>query len=156
MKWFTRDFLTGGLDEAEWQRRIDNHEQHMAEIEGRLNSGAELLAGATNLHDAQLREWSHISDTLRLRLLIGDLQVGYEWANLTYNGAALVSATAEELNTWSEKAYEIGADEIDVVGPHRFEHRALLWPEGEFAVQFTSLTVDRSPATPQDRVSTWD
>ena len=55
MKWFTRDSLNGGLDEAEWQRRIDNHEQHMAEIASRLTHGAELLTGVMNLHDAQLR-----------------------------------------------------------------------------------------------------
>ncbi len=110
MKWFTRDFLTGGLDDAEWQGRIDDHEQHMIEIASRLNNGAELLTSPMNLHDAQLRGWSHSPDSFRLRLLIGDLEVGYEWANLTCARRLSLARLRRKWARGQKKAYEIGAE----------------------------------------------
>lgn len=154
MRWFDHDFITGGLSDEEWQVRQDGYAAHLARIRPSLTHGAELLLDPMSLHDGQVAEWSYEATvSLTVRVLVGDLQRGYEWVTLRYSGAELTGATEAELHRWwpaDQLATEIVEEELDVVGD-RFEHRMLLWPHGEVAIQFRSLELERMAATPRDR-----
>jgi hypothetical protein len=90
--------------------------------------------------------------TEALRVLTGDLQRGYWWTSLDYESADLVGAEPEEVWEWlSDGATEIGHEEIEICQDGRFEHRLLLWPQGEFRVRFERVAVDERPASPADR-----
>jgi len=153
MRWFDRDFVSGVLSDDEWQQRQDNFGAHLARIRPRLVGGAELLE-SVSLHDGQVAEWSYEPGiALTLRVLVGDLQQGYEWLSLRYADASLNGTTEADLNRWwpvDELATEIIEEEVDIVDA-LFEHRMLLWPEGEVGVRFRTLTVERVGATPDER-----
>lgn len=80
----------GGLADEEWQLRYDGYATHLDDLTPRLaNRAAALHPGVTNLHDGQPAEWDYAGRTLRLRVLIGDLQQGYEWVEIEYADAEL-------------------------------------------------------------------
>jgi hypothetical protein len=154
MRWFTRDFVTGGLSDEEWNQRRSAYGTHLNSIGAGLTDGAEELLASVHLHDGQVSEWTYRpGELLALTVLVGDLQLGYEWLTLRYRGASVVGATPADLSRWwsADAGTEIVEDEVDRVDDGGYEHRLLLWPEGEFAVQFVSLSVERRPADPSDR-----
>ena len=154
MKWFTRSWAAGDLDDEEFDRRRSDYRQHLMLIAADLDSGAEQLVSSVNLHDAKVKEFeARDARSFRLRVVAGDLQQGYEWLTLIYEDADLVEATEDELGTsrLTGGDVELLYDEIDVSADGRYEHRMLLWPEGEFGVRFRSVLLDRKPAQPSDR-----
>jgi|tagenome__1003787_1003787.scaffolds.fasta_scaffold19850960_1 hypothetical protein len=152
MKWFTREWADCALDDDELERRRVDYQRHLESIGADLDGGAEQLL-SVYLHDAQVRVCNLDEDaTLRLRALTGDLQRGYEWLSLQYHRAGIVGATIEDLSgRITEHGTELLYDEVDVCNDGRYEHRILMWPDGEFGVRFASLTVTREPALPSDR-----
>jgi len=153
MKWFTRSWSRGELDDEESHRRLSDYQRHLKSIAADLDNGAEQLASSVNLHDAQVKVCDlEEGGSLRLRLLAGDLQQGYEWLTLIYEGADLLGANSDELRTWrlTDRGAELLYDEIDLSEDARYEHRILVWPQGEFGVRFRSVRVDREPAAPSD------
>ena len=154
MKWFDRDFVTGGLSDESWTARQTAYEAHVEEIRPLLVDGAEHLVTSVHLHDGQVAQWTYEPDvSFVVRVLVGDLQRGYEWLDLSYGDASLVGTAESDLGRWwnAELPNEIIEDEIDRVSDHRYEHRMLLWPDGEVGVRFSALLVGRRPATPSDR-----
>jgi hypothetical protein len=155
MRWFDRDFVTGGLSDDEWTARQASFAVHLAKIRPQLADGAEQLLASVHLHDGQVASWAYDPGTsFVMRVLTGDLQRGYEWLTLTYGDATLIDTTETDLRGWwstDEIPNEIIEEEVDRLADHRYEHRLLLWPDGEVGVQFRTLTVDRRPASPEDR-----
>ncbi|UOE25502.1 hypothetical protein [Agromyces soli] len=154
MNWLTRAWATGGLDDEEWEAHLRAYRRHCAEVRPRLSGGAELLLDGINLHDAQIHSFEHGTDgSLAMRALIGDLQVGYSFIELTFVDAEVrleAGRDGEELSL-TGPGVEIHYDEIDVQPDGRFVHRVLLWPDGEYEVTFSALTEHRVPADPSDR-----
>lgn len=154
MKWLTREWASGGLDDEEWDERWENYLAHNDEVLPRLGSGAERLVQDINLHDAQIHAFEHRADNvLVVRALIGDLQVGYEFIELAFLDSHLrlePGSTLESLRLLEDET-EIAYDEVDVEANGRFVHRVLLWPRGEYEVVFASLSERREPAPPSAR-----
>ncbi|MFF2368950.1 hypothetical protein [Agromyces sp. NPDC058110] len=154
MKWLTREWASGGLDDDEWDRRCEEYQAHNDEVLPRLSNGAERLIQEINLHDAQIHAFEHRADhDLVMRALIGDLQVGYQFIELTFHDSQLrlePGSTLESLRLLDDET-EIIYDEVDVQSDGRFVHRVLLWPEGEYEVIFTSLAERREPSAPSAR-----
>jgi hypothetical protein len=153
MKWFDRDYVTGGLDDVEWERRRADYADHLNTIGSDLGDGADELIASVNLHDAQVQEWACADGVFKLRVLAGDLQRGYEFVTLLYEDAELHGATAGDLARWrvTEPGVDFIEDEVDIRPDGRYEHRLLLWPEGEFAVTFRALRLAFEPAQPSHR-----
>ena len=154
MQWLTREWASGALDDAEWDLRWRDYQSHRTAVLPRLRDGAERLIQGVNLHDAQIQSVEHQpGGALVLRALVGDLQVGYEFVELSFVGAELrlePGATIDSLRLYDAET-EIIYDEVDVQTDGRFVHRVLLWPQGEYEVVFTSLTERREEASPSDR-----
>jgi hypothetical protein len=154
MRWFDRDFVTGGLSDEVWTERRTDYEAHLSDIRPRLKNGAEALVTSVHLHDGQVAEWEYQpGESFVVRVLVGDLQVGYEWLTLDYRDASLTGNSELDLTRWwsTLPPNEIIEDELDLSGDDRYEHRMLLWPEGEVGVQFGALHPARRPASPSDR-----
>lgn len=153
MKWLTREWATGGLDDDEWDARWSAYQAHNTAVIPLLSNGAERLIEDIYLHDAQIRSFDVLGDVLAMRALIGDLQVGYEFIDLRYDGAELRLEPGASIRSLrlQKRGTEIIYHEVDVEGDGRFLHRVLLWPRGEYEVAFAALTEQREPATPADR-----
>ncbi len=156
MTWLTHEWATGGLSHEEYEERWRLHLAHRVEVLPRLSGGAERLVDGIDLHDGMVRSFEYLPrDMLTCRVLIGDMQVGYEFVELGYVDAELrlePGSTIETLSLFDAET-EIISDEVDVAAAGRFVHRVLLWPRGEYEVEFTSLTENREAATSADRFS---
>ena len=150
MKWFSRDWAEGRLTEAQVEYVQDDYAAHVAGLRTQAPDLADLLD--LDLHDGQVREWALAENGFRWRLLVGDLQRGYEHATIDYDGAQVVGGPAElEALGLDSPDLEVLYDEVDAAPNGRHLHRVLLWPEGELWLHFDSVRVTRSPATPNDR-----
>lgn len=153
VRWLTREWASGELDDDEWDARWEQYASHCADVRSRLSKDAELLLDV-NLHDAQHRSFEYSPhETLTVRALMGDLIVGYEFVELTYMDAELrVSevGSVRALRLLHDRT-EILYTEVDAEADGRFVHRVLLWPRGEYEVVFTAVKVHREPASPGDR-----
>jgi hypothetical protein len=152
MRWFTAENRYTD-DEAAWKKRVAEYERHLEDLTPRLSDGAEQLPGI-NVHDGQVQLWEYeAGERLRLVLLIGDLQRGYENLTLEYMDADAVGSGDADLATrkLTEPGVEILYDEIDRAGDGRFEHRLLFWPNGELTIRFGSLHVSSDPAAADQR-----
>lgn len=83
------------------------------------------------------------------RVLIGDIQRGYQFAAITYLDAELIGADAAGLRSFelTGRPAEILSDEIDLASESRYEHRSYFWPGHEYGVRFGSVPVDLAPAS---------
>lgn len=154
MRWLTREWAAGSLEEDEYDQRWSSYLAHRSEVRPRLHSGADRLLDSIHLHDGQVRSFDDKPrDTLQVRVLTGDLQVGYEFVEMSYAEAELqldAGVTMRSLNLFGSDV-EIIYDEVDIASEGRFVHRVLLWPEGEYEVVFSAFADRRTPATPADR-----
>lgn len=151
VKWFSHDWHMGQLSDTqteEVQRDYAAHEQRLRPV---------VPAGVLDLldlsvHDAQVQSVLLGEGQFTWRLLVGDLQRGYEFATLTYFDAEVVGG-ADDLAALdlSPEGAELLYDELDLVADGRFIHRVLVWPEGEVWIRFTDLRLELTPADPSDR-----
>jgi hypothetical protein len=153
MKWFDRNYVTGSLDDEDWERRRAEYSRHLERVAADLGDGAEELIASMNLHDAQVQEWAWADRVFTLRVLAGDIQRGYEVMTLRYEDAELHGATDDDLARWrlTEPGVELVEDEVDLSPGERCEHRLLVWPDGEFAIRFGALRITSEPAQPSQR-----
>lgn len=105
-----------------------------------------------SIHDGQVQEWAVQDDRFIWRLLVGDLQRGYEFLTMTYFEAEVVGGEKglKALNLFAAGT-ELLCDELELLEDGRLMHRILVWPDGEIWVRFTSLQMERAPATPEAR-----
>lgn len=143
MRWFTREWLHA--DEGDGIGVA--YTAHLAAIAPRLHSGAQSLPDI-DLHDGQVRRYSLEDGVFAMTVLIGDLEVGYEWLSLRYEGAELIGLPRDGIRRLRLRARrtELLYDEIDLAPGDLFEHRILLWPRRELCIRFSSVAIERRPA----------
>jgi hypothetical protein len=160
MRWLTRDWAGGGggaLDRAQSEQVITAFNAHREEVLPmlpeplRMMMGARDAAGDTyDLHDARIESRAaYLPEKLQLQLLCVDDRGGFRAIDVVYAGRVALTGTNEgELAAWlGNPQTELLYQEADVLGDGRLEHRHLLWPEGEFGVRFTTISVRVTPAS---------
>lgn len=144
-RWFDAEFDSGDVDQ---DVVISSYRSHLDQLHDRSSDTIRALIH-TNLHDAQVRDWTMEGTVFRWSLVIGDLQTGYERATIEYHDAILRAVTTAEVIDFDlcDTDHELVSDEIDIVEgtPTRFEHRFSFWPDFAFAIQFRDVTVLREP-----------
>jgi hypothetical protein len=156
MKWLTRDWQGFGreLTEAEVEALEAGYRAHIEAVRPRLPAALRLFAGEqddlgwVSLHDGVVEWW--VLDrprSLTLQLFCGDGRIGYRRIVLQYRGRVeLIGADERDLARWLDDPHtEFLYNEIDILDDRRFEHRHLLWPQGEFGVRFEDVVVVSAP-----------
>ena len=88
MRWFTCEWR--GLDsDEEYLAVFPKYLEHVAAIRDDLVPGAAAIL-ELDLHDGQVQEWSDDAGLFVWRILIGDLQRGYQLATITYSNTDLL------------------------------------------------------------------
>ncbi len=138
------------LSEAQAERVVQEYRQHIDRIQDRLSGKAYQLAHL-NLHDGWVLNYTYGEGVFTWALLIGDLQVGYEIATLTYADAHL-NMTLQELDGMdlTSDAVEVLYDEVDLFG-EGCVHRVSFWPSGELHIAFATVSVARVPVSDRRR-----
>ncbi len=148
MKYFTKEWVNGNLSDEECDCIRKEYLSYMNRVKESLPLSVRSLATEINIHDGLFT--SVIMDTqnilLKLELLIGDLQVGYEDLTLKYSDvdfSLLDTSLLETLANSSET--EALYDEVEDVGNGLYQHRIIFWPGGHLCIQFKNLEVQRVP-----------
>lgn len=144
MRFFTEEWATGGLSDAEYEQRLSAYDEHLAKILSSLTPSARILATSIEVHDALLEEvvLEPARQKLSLSLVCGDLQEGYFDLQIRYLG---VDPGSFDRLGWERIAAasksELLYHELDLSAGDGFEHRFLFHPYREVAIQFRSLSL---------------
>ncbi len=124
MKWFTRDWANGGLSDLQVEFVQHEYADHAARLRRTAPGLAVLLD--LDVHDGQVQEWNATEGMLQWRLLVGDLQCGYEYATVEYDGAQVVGGVdaLRELRLDADDL-EVLYDELDIDKDGGLLHRLL-------------------------------
>lgn len=147
MKFFDRDFISGKLDDAEWERRQAAYEQRRAEIWPNLPAAVRDAVEKLPLHDAKIE----LLDASAPRKLV----LGLYCDTSTATSRITLEFTNAQLSTSPERnAQEIVEDqrsvliesEIDITEANEYELRFIFKPVGELDIRFAGLRAHRQPA----------
>ena len=151
MQFFTREWMSGGLDDTKYEATIPDYEAHLDRIMPLLPGTVQTLARGVNLHDGLIRSVDIRTKrrTLRLAFRCGDRQVGYFDVDLAYGGVDWARSNLRDLvsiarNVRTEAVY----DEVDTDatnGETREIHRIIFQPKGEIEVVFVTLGLKLVP-----------
>ncbi len=153
MKYFTREWHSGQLDDAEFERRVKVYWLHINEILPKLPKPCRDLATGKHkitLHDAKIRKVTYHREKkqLCLSLSCGDLQIGYFDLDITYFDVMDIEKIAARLQDIScNPRHELLYDEIDIDELGHITHSILFWPkkEGEIEIRFARLEYEKHP-----------
>lgn len=148
MHYFTRAWADGELDDAEVARARDAYRQRVKELRPQMPPAVESLATAINLHDGLFERVVCHRQRRRvdLWLVCGNIAHAYSLLRLHYSGVAFSEDMIEQLSiSVRNDRTEILYDEVDRDAADRWQHRILLWPDGEIGISFASLSLTRSP-----------
>jgi hypothetical protein len=144
MKFFTRGWVDGDMTDEEADAVVRSYWRQIEALN--LPPSVRDLADL-NPHDAYILDVEHEprSQTLRLRLRCGDLEIGYFDAVLDFSDVRIEAAHLALLVESRRPEAEVLYDEVDRVDGRVFEYRLLLHPEGEVAMRFGDVAVTRLP-----------
>ena len=148
MKYFTREWVNGGLPDAKALAIEESYLQHVQRLLPQLPSTIAELAASTSLHDGLIRRVrvNKRGQSVQLELLCGDQQHGYVDLDLLYHGVDFKTLELETLARLTrDRRVEILRDEIDQRKAGGYEHRMLFWPEGELTILFEELRLSKRP-----------
>ncbi len=154
MKYFTREWIQGELSDEDHAGAIARYWEYIDQIKMILPANLQILAANVNLHDGLFTSvlLNSRESLLQISFITGDLQVGYEDLILHYSDIDLELLNVgllEELANSPDT--EVLYDEVDVAGDGLYEHRLAFWPEGELAIRFNSLSIQRTPRSDRER-----
>lgn len=150
MRYFTRGWAEGELDDAASQRARDEYASRLDVIGPQLSAPMRSLAREVSLHDAILEavQWNPGAMQLIMKLVVVVPAGGYEALTLTYFGAMLGERRIETLRAVArDRETEVLYDEVDVDDDDErtLSHRLLFWPDRELTIDFRELRLDRAP-----------
>ncbi len=151
MRWFPHAWHVGDWEDSDWEAANASYDAHLHQLRAQVPERVWALT-ELSLHDGQVQSWSIDQGVFKWILLIGDLERGYELAEVTYTDAELIGPDSESLRGMSldQEPTELLTDEVDI-GNGKYEHRFYFWPGHEFGVRFTDVRVSRSPASAEFR-----
>jgi hypothetical protein len=149
VKWFSNDWR-GRMSCAQQDAVEREYAAHVAALRELGDSSIVALLNLY-LHDGQVHSTRLVDDRFEWRILVGDLQAGYEFVTIVYRGAEVLLGPDElGLDRLTDPDVEVLYDEVEPLADGSVMHRILLWPEGELWIRFRTASATRAPALPTD------
>lgn len=148
MKYFTKDWCFGDLDDDNIQEVKKNYWEYINHIKDSLPFALKLLASNMNLHDGIISKASCSSEkkSLRIEGIFGDLQTGYFKLKIEYLNIS--EPDINDLKTIFEgRTIEIISDEIELVSQRLFSHRLLFSTKKEIEIRFSDIEIKINSAS---------
>ncbi len=148
MKFFTREWLTGELNDKEYEKVVPAYNRHLAKIMPRLTPNLHNFVKMVNLHDGLIRlvmfDYKQLIFGLYLRC--GDLQIGYYDLDIRYKDIQLNQAVVDAFSKAVQNIKtEILYNELDVADTNNFVHRMIFDPHYEVSIVFRDLEFEKIP-----------
>jgi hypothetical protein len=147
MRFFTREWALGAVEEGEALNAVESYEAHLLRIAHALPEHLRELTERVSLHDGLVQKAvSRRDGVFDLLIRAGDLQCGYFDAVLHYRDVSSVAGDPSPSVLLAGGDFEILYDEIDLASNGEVEHRLLLSPDGELLVRFSGFDYAVVPA----------
>jgi hypothetical protein len=150
MRFFTPEWFSGDMTDAEYERIIQKYAEHFACVRNDLPSRLIEFVDNVSLHDALVRRATLRDEAFQLELRAGDLQKGYSDLTLLYGDVVAVLGHPSVKDIINNELPEIVEDEIDVGDLGVFEHRLLFASDGELVIQFRSFAFSSLPTADRE------
>jgi len=139
MKYFTNDWFFSKLSDDAIEEISGQYWDYIGCIFEKLPFALKVLSKHVNLHDGIVveRNFDKEKHFLKLELFCGDLQSGYFLLQLDYSGVSDQSKNLEKIKGFSE----IYTDELEMIGPNRFNHRILFSNSTEAQIDFSDISI---------------
>lgn len=148
MRYFTRGWATGELDDDETEGAGQAYQRRLEAIAGRLPAAARTLAHEVQLHDALVERvrWRPGAQVLTLTLVTCGHAGECQTVELAYVGALLGEHRLETLRAVArDRDTELLYDEVDIDDDGLLSHRLLFWPRDELTIDCQELRVEVTP-----------
>lgn len=148
MRYFTRGWAAGELDDNEADQVAEAYRVRLAVIAPRLPPAMLRMTREIRLHDALIERviWDPASRRLWLSLVCEDREGGQLLMRLCYGGAMLGAGRVESLRRAAEsRLTELLYDEVDVDDAGILSHRLLFAPSEEVTIDFENMDMTVSP-----------
>ncbi len=142
MKYFTKDWCFGDLDDDKIQEVKKNYWEYIDHIKDSLPFPLKLLATNINLHDGIIDKVSYFSEkkSLKIEGIFGDLENGYFKLEVKYLNIS--EPKIRVLKTiFEQQTIEVISDEIELVSPRLFSHRFLLSTKKKIEIRFSDIEI---------------
>ncbi len=168
MKYFTRPHVTLWPSEFAEDEQERQYRARLDQIEELLPSPLLTFAREVSLHDGRFQRFDvdETSHTIDIQVEVPQAMrpEDLDWeddrvvaadeqememlrVSLHYESAHIVGGITDDLvNAVSAPDTEVTAEEVDIVDGLVFEHRLLLWPEGDLAIRFSEFSFMREEA----------
>ena len=151
MKYFTKEWASGKLDDVRHERARSDYWKRLNEISDEMPAPLKKLSNSISLHDALINRVSidRTQSLLIVNLVAGDVQEGYFNLTLTYHDVQWEQLDLKKLSSAArDRRTELLYDEIDVLKSGRFSHNILMSGDYEgdkyFDLEFLFSEVDVS------------
>ena len=143
MRYFTRGFMDGDLDDDEQALARTAYASRIEAILPRLPAPVASLAGL-DLHDGCIESvvWEPACKRLQLSVVVWH-PAGHQAVTLRYGAALLGKRRVQALHAVAlDRETQILASEVDCDNDGTFSHRLLFWPRDELTIDFAELTCE--------------
>jgi hypothetical protein len=157
MKYFTREWCWGDLDDDQAEKVSKNYDRYLDSIRSSLPFALKLLGNNINLHDGIVKKVKvfGVKKSLGLSGIFGDLEIGY--FNLSVEYRNIHDLDLDWITgVFQRKKVEIIRDEIEVVKSGdvpRFFHRLIFSNKSEFQICFGDCSFQIESAHQKDYTS---
>lgn len=154
MQYFNEYWLSPDITDEESNKISRSYWEYIQENKYLFPAGLQVIAVETSLHDGLFveTEVSQSEGRIKISLIVGDLQKGYEDLVIEYSGIDFSKfdlAFFKTLASSSETKFLY--DEVENLGNQIYEHRISFCPEGELTFQFSEVEVKRFPRSNRER-----
>ncbi len=140
MKYFTKDWCFGKLDDKEYENVERNYQKYIENIYEDLPATLKILIKNINLHDGIIKKVTFLKkeNLFELEGIFGDLNFGYFGLTLKYYEIKLLSQDLLK-SIFENKNLEILSNEIEKLNRQKYSHQIIFDNGHEFEIEFKNL-----------------
>ncbi|MBK9099741.1 MAG: DUF4085 family protein [bacterium] len=143
MKYFTREWCNGRLNDEQYQKVKNSYRNYINRIYSKLPATIKKLLRQNGLHDSLFKSVliDQRKNYLHIKFLSGDLQMGYFEFEIVYIGINLSNKIIDDLfRIFRNEKTEFLYDEIRMIEKNKFEHSMIFYPKGEVELTCKQIT----------------
>ncbi len=140
MKYFTREWCSGGLSDEENDRIWEDYKKYIKDIYWKLPFVLKILTNDISLHDGIIKKtYFYVKEgVLEFSGIFGDLQIGYFGLNIKYFDVYKMDTAFLKSLFYKEKA-EILYDEIEILPDNKYSHKLIFTNGKEMEIIFNDI-----------------
>ncbi len=143
MKYFTKKWCLGELEDWELNKIMDNYHQYIEEIYPKLPVTLKLMVRSISLHDGFITSAKFLENEEALQIdgVFGDLSFGYFNLRIKYYNIIKINKNILK-QLFENTKLEVLSDEVKILASEQYSHRIVFSTGKEIEVIFKNLLLE--------------